>query len=157
MKEIERKFLVETLPKDLRSYHFKELVAGYFKDKDEEDIRIRKEGGRYFKVKKSGRGLVRDIGSGDMAITKKDFDSLWPKTKGRRLWKRRYYIQYGELVMELDVYHDFKDFYTIEVEFKTVRSANKFIPLKWFGVEVTNDSRYSSNSLATDGLPKGSK
>lgn len=157
MQEIERKWLVESLPKDLGSYPSKELVAGYFTDKKGENVRIRKEGKKYFKVKKSGRGLVRDIGSGDIEIAKKEFNSLWTKTKGRRLRKRRYYIPHYKLVIELDIYHDFDDFYTAEVEYLTVGNAKKFTPPKWFGREVTDDSRYSSNNLATHGLDRALK
>ena len=156
MKEIERKWLVgpKSLPEKLGAYSHKEFAVGYFEVEDGKDVRIRREGSEYYKVKKSGRGLVREVGSGDIEITKKEFFSLWPKTKGRRLWKRRYYIPLGGLVIELDMYYDFKGLYTVEIEFKTVGSANKFTPLEWFGREVTNDSRYSSNSLATNGLPK---
>ena len=159
MKEIERKWKVKpsSLPKDIRHFSYKELVAGYFKDTDGKDVRIRKEGNKYFRVKKSGRSLVRDVGAGDIKITKKEFDSLWSKTKGRRLWKRRYYIPFGGLVIELDMYHDLKGLYTVEIEFNSVKSAKKLKPLKWFGREVTNDNRYSSNSLATHGLPVSSK
>ena len=70
MQEIERKWLVEFLPKDLESYPHKELVAGYFRDEDWKDMRIRQEGNKHFKVKKSGRGTTRDIGPGDIEISK---------------------------------------------------------------------------------------
>ncbi len=156
VKEIERKWLVElhSLPPKSGAYPYKEFMAGWFEGK-KGSIRIRKEGRQYFKVKKFGSGLVRDLGPGDIKITKTKFDKLWPKTKGRRLWKRRYFIPYRNLVLELDVYHDFKNLYTVEVEFKTVAEAKKFKPLKWFGREVTDDGAYTSNSLATNGLPKG--
>ena len=156
MQEIERKWLVklEFIPRPLASYSHKELVAGYFKDKDGEDVRIRKEGNKNFKVKKTGHGLVKDIGPGDIEISKKEFDSLWSKTEKRRISKRRHYIKYGKFTIELDVYHDFKDFYTVEVEFKSVTGANRFTPPKWFGREVTDHIGYSSNSLATKGIPR---
>lgn len=154
VQEIERKFLVGILPKNLRSYPSKKLVAGYFKNKKGQNVRIRKEGKRYFKVKKIGNGLVRDIGSGDKEITKKDFKTLWPKTKGQRLSKVRYYIRHRKFIIELDKYDDFKNFYTVEVEFKTVTEARKFVPPRWFGQEVTEDRRYANRSLAVNGIPK---
>lgn len=159
VQEIERKWLVEkqSLPKNLESYPSKKLVAGYLRDKDGKDVRIRKEGDKYFSVQKVGRGLVKDIGIGDVEITKKEFNLLWLKTKGRRLRKRRYLIPFGVSVIELDVYRGFNNLYTAEVEFKTVGDAIKFIPPAWFGTEVTYDSRYSSNSLATYGLSKDLK
>ncbi len=153
MQEIERKWEVKLIPKNLDSYPHKELVAGYFKDKDGLDTRIRREGDKYFKVKKSGHGVVRDIGpDGDMEITKEEFYSLWPKTIGRRLWKTRFYIPYNGFIIELDIYRDFDDLYTAEVEFKTENNAKSFIPPEWFGRDVTDDKKYSSNNLATHGF-----
>src|SRR3989344_7320490 len=154
MKEIERKWFIKVLPKDLALYPNKELVAGYFEDEDGKDMRIRQEGDKYFKVKKSGQGIARDIGPiGDEEITKEEFNSLWSKTDGRRLWKTRYYIPYGEYTVELDIYRDFPGLYTAEIEFKTtVKDAKKFVPPDWFGQDITGVTRYSSNSLATYGL-----
>lgn len=159
--EIERKWLVdfEKLPKNLESYPNKKLVAGYFIDEQNNKVRIRQEGDKYFKVIKGERedaGMVRDIGLGDIEITKEEFEILWPKTEGKRLSKTRYYIPIGVLMAELDIYDDFKNdgFYTIEVEFSNLDDCKKFNPPDWFGREVTDDDGYSSGDLASEGLPK---
>ena len=41
----------------------------------------------------------------------------------------------------------------MEVEFDTLEECDSFIPLKWFGKEVTEDRRYTNMRLAIDGLP----
>ena len=157
MQEIERKWEIRVLPKDLKSSPCIELTAGYFEGSDKKDVRIRREGNKYLKVIKSGQGIAKDIGQGDLEITKKEFDSLWPKTKDRRLRKLRCRIPYKGFVIELDIYQDFKGFYTAEVEFKTIKDAKKFVPPGWFGRELTDKKEYSSNSLATNGFPRVSK
>lgn len=159
--EIERKWLVNfsELLENLDSFPNKRLVAGYYRGENNEKIRIRQEGDKYFTVTKGERtneGMVKDIGPGDIEITKEEFDRLWLGTEGKRLSKTRYFIPVGDFTAELDVYDDFKkfDFYTIEVEFTSVDEGKKFIPPVWFGREVTNEKGYSSRSLASKGLPK---
>lgn len=154
MHEIERKWLVEKLPEDLKSYPSKELIAGYFSIPGGVDVRIRQEGDKYFRVSKSGHGLVRDIGAGDAEITEEQFENLWPQTKGRRIIKKRHYIPCRGGLIEFDIYHEFPGFYTAEVEFKTAEDALEFVPPDWFGKEVTDDKRYSNNNLAVYGPPK---
>lgn len=159
--EIERKWLIDVskLPKSLDSYPNKRLVAGYYKEEAGGKVRIRQEGDKYFKVMKGPRtneGMVRDIGLGDIEITKEEFERLWSLTEGKRLSKTRYYIPVDGLMAELDVYDDFKNagFYTIEVEFPTTEDGKKFIPPEWFGREVTSKEEYSSRNLASKGIPK---
>ena len=159
--EIERKWLIDIskLPMNLDSYPNKRLIAGYFEGENHEKTRIRQEGDKYFKVIKGPRtneGMVRDIGVGDIEITKEEFDGLWSKTEGERLSKTRYFVPIDDLVIELDAYDDFKNigFYTVEVEFTSLEDAKKFVPPAWFGREVTNERGYSSRSLASRGLPE---
>ena len=158
--EIERKWLLDfsKLPMSLDSYPSKRLVAGYYLGEGNEKVRLRQEGDKYFKVTKGPRpneGMVRDIGEGDIEITKEEFESLWPKTEGRRLSKTRFLIPVSGLTAELDVYDDFKNagFYTVEVEFSSIDEGKKFIAPDWFGREVTNENGYSSRDLASRGLP----
>jgi len=159
--EIERKWLIDIskLPMSLDSYPSMRLVAGYFTGEVGEKVRIRQEGNKYFKVIKGprmNRGMVRDVGLGDIEITKEEFENLWSKTEGRRLSKTRYLIPINSFTAELDVYDDFKNagFYTIEVEFSAIDEGEKFVSLDWFGREVTNENGYSSRDLASKGLPK---
>lgn len=160
--EIERKWLIDVskLPQSLDSYPNKRLVAGYFLGENKEKVRIRQEGDKYFKVMKghpTDGGMVRDVGLGDIEITKEEFERLWPLTEGKRLSKMRYFIPMDDgLVAELDVYDDFKNagFYTIEVEFATTEDGKKFVPPEWFGREVTSQEEYSNRHLASKGIPK---
>ena len=159
--EIERKWLIDIskLPQNLDIYPNKKLVAGYYRGEANEKVRIRQEGDKYFKVMKghpTDGGMVRDIGLGDIEITKEEFERLWPLSEGRRLSKTRYFIPIDSFMAELDVYDDFKNtgFYTIEVEFTNTEDGKKFTPPEWFGREVTSKEEYSSRNLASKGVPK---
>lgn len=52
-----------------------------------------------------------------------------------------------DLVYEIDVY-DFYNFITCEVEFKTEKEANEFVPPDWCMIEVTEDPTYQNVNLA---------
>ena len=161
--EIERKFLVKTLPSDLDSYPHDEYIQGYFADEEKRNTRLRKAGDKHYLTRKHGSGLVRR--EEESEISQEEFDRLWPRTEGRVVNKTRYFLQAEDsLVYELDIYHDkLEGFVTVEVEFKPTESsskkklkkmAKKFVPPDWFGEDVTEDKRYSNNSLAVNGLPK---
>ena len=78
---------------------------------------------------------------------------MWNKTRGKRIQKTRYLMRLGELVVEIDVFHNrFEGLNLAEVEFKSREQAECFVPPKWFGREVTDDAHYSNRNLATYGL-----
>jgi len=56
--------------------------------------------------------------------------------------------------VDLDVYkNDLSGLITAEVEFSDVESCDNFIPLAWFGKEVTEYPEYSNFNMALNGLP----
>jgi len=59
-QEIERKFLVESLPENLEQYPHKEVVQGYLAiTEDGTEVRLRQKGSKYFQTVKSGSGKTR--------------------------------------------------------------------------------------------------
>ncbi|HEY4507040.1 MAG TPA: class IV adenylate cyclase [Candidatus Paceibacterota bacterium] len=158
MQEIERKFLVRSLPHNLTSYPHKEIEQGYIViSEDGTSIRLRKKEDEYSQAVKKGFGKVRD--ETQILITNHQFEILWPLTDGTRLTKTRHYIPCeptAELTtIELDIYHgELEDLAIAEVEFSTEEASNQFIVPGWFGKEVTNDSRYYNQSIALYGMPE---
>ena len=52
---------------------------------------------------------------------------LWPATEGKRLFKTRYEIPFGDRVVEIDVYHDRHEGLVVaEVEFDEEEAAKNF-------------------------------
>ncbi|MBI2677116.1 MAG: adenylate cyclase [Candidatus Yanofskybacteria bacterium] len=171
MKEIERKFLVKKLPP---GYNFSrsKIRQGYIVISPDlkSCVRLREErhlpekGFKFRAFKeftqtvKRGSGKVRD--EFEIETFQWQFTALWPTTAGRRLEKTRNYFYdpsfyKGQLCL-LDVFHkNLKGLILVEVEFNSEKEADAFVPLDWFGKEVTEDKRYSNQSLATHGLPAG--
>ncbi len=150
-EEIERKFLVNTVPANLEGGV--EIVQGYLHvDADGNEKRLRRKGGQFFLTIKSGGGLQRR--EEEAEIDENVFAQLWPATYGRRVEKVRYEIPYEGRTIELDVYAGgLLGLVTAEVEFDSVEEAKSFTPPEFLGGDVTNDGRYKNQRLAVHGIP----
>ena len=152
--EIEKKYLVKKLPKDLNEYSKVEIAQGYvdYMSKDY-NFRLRNKGNKYFKTYKKGSGLVREEIENE--ISKEEFEKFWPDTQDRRVEKTRYLIPYSEFTVELDIFQGkLKGLIMAEVEFKSEKEAHSFIPPDWFGDDVTDNPGYTNHSMAINGLPR---
>lgn len=155
--ERERRFLVEALPERLDDDDVVELSQGYLATGERGSMRVRDAGteGCTFTFK-AGRGAERT--ELEWPITRHEFDAAWPYTDGRRIEKQRYRIPHvsggAAHVIELDVFGgDLEGLVIAEVEFGSSDALAAFEPAEWFGLEVTDDGRYSNASLALHGLP----
>ncbi len=159
--EIERKFLVKTLPENLNTYPHKQISQGYISDINP-TIRIRQLDDRYLltiksviDVDKSKQHLMNNEIEFD--ISKEKFYNLSTKVEDTFIEKTRYYIPLGNYTAELDVYKNaLSPLITVEVEFENEENALSFQPPEWFGEDVTADIRYKNFHLSTFGLPKNS-
>jgi CYTH domain-containing protein/CHAD domain-containing protein len=149
--EIERKFLVEEMPRAESGQTV--IEQGYLAlDKDTE-VRLRRQGAELLLTAKSGHGEVRE--EVEVPIEPRAFEALWPLTAGRRVRKVRHYVPLQEeLRAEVDIYAGALDgLRTAEIEFDSTAEADRFRPPPWLGEELTGDQRYANQSLATQGLP----
>jgi len=162
--EIERKFLVSSVPKNLQSFPMTTVRQGYLplgiprvvlrvreeiKEGEESTFQEKK----YFINIKKGIGLQRtEI---HIPIDKQEFLRLWNSTN-ERIYKQRYFIPLvNNLTAQLDVYAGpLKCFMSVEVEFENKEQASAFVPPAWFGEEKSHDPRYSNDLLAKNGLPE---
>lgn len=147
--EIERKFLIcQTEVPDLSNLETSFINQGYLAG----GLRLRRRADDYFLTRKEAEGIQRL--EYEQKISKELFDQSWPNTLLRRLEKNRSIIRLdsGHLA-ELDHYlGELKGLITAEVEFNSLAEAHAFVPPQWFGLELTNDRRYSNFNLATNGL-----
>ncbi|MDQ2867619.1 MAG: adenylate cyclase [Verrucomicrobiota bacterium] len=150
LHEIERKFLLLTLPRYLRRHRHREIKQGYLAAKrDGTQVRVRKAGERYTLTFKRGRGLARE--EYETRIAPAQFAVLWPATKGRRLRKTRYDVPYEGHIIEIDIYRGINHGLVVaEVEFRNMKAYARFQPPDWFGREVTGRARYSNVRLARE-------
>lgn len=147
-KEIERKFRVYNVPKDIIILNKWEINQGYIAiGSDNSELRIRKSGNAFYLTYKSGNGVVRN--EFEAPISELFFNELWPRTLGKRIEKERFEIRYPNGNIELDIFRNREDNLIIaEIEFQSEIECSNFVPPAWFGEEVTDDSRYRNQNLA---------
>ena len=144
--EIERKFLIHTLPENLDTYPHKEIEQGYINR--EPVVRIRRSDDKYILTCKGQGLMVRE--EFELPLTKEAFEHMKPKTDGIFIQKTRYLIPYAQKhTIELDVFHgQLAPLVLAEVEFSSIEDANQFIPPAWFGEDVTNTPKYHNSNLS---------
>lgn len=151
--EIERKFLVKSIPDNLGDYEKLDISQGYIVAEKDISVRVRKMNEKFIQAIKTGQGKIRE--EVEIDLTEEQFNLLWPLTKGRVVNKTRYKIPHGDLVFELDFYHgDLEGLVTLEVEFVSEDASLVWEPTEMFGKEITEDSRYVNQNLAIYGKPE---
>jgi adenylate cyclase len=78
------------------------------------------------------------------------FDAVWPLTRGRRIRKRRYLVEDGDVVWEIDEFLDRPSLWLAEVE---LTHADQVVEIPaWLEPfverEVTDDPSYTNRALA---------
>lgn len=148
--EIERKFLLKSLPDNLNKYPCKEIEQGYLNTNPV--IRIRKSDDSYELTYKSKGLMIRE--EYNLPLDCASYNHLLKKADGRIIRKTRYLIPYSSsLTIELDVFKDdLKPLILAEVEFDSEDAANAFTPPEWFGEDVTFDGKYHNNYLSSSSI-----
>ena len=155
--EIERKYLVASLPEDLESYPHVEIEQCYLCTSP--TVRVRRMGDVYILTVKekvvSGQLSVASGGpivnrEEEFALSAESYERLKSKCEGRPVLKTRYKIPLeGGLTAELDIFHGAHEgLRLVEVEFPDTAAANAFTPPAWFGEDVSADRRYRNSWLA---------
>ena len=143
--EIERKFLIKTLPEYLESYPCRHLAQGYLCVKPV--VRIRRDNEKYELTYKSGGMMARM--EYNLPLNEQAFEHLKSKIDGRLIEKRRYMIPLEPYTIELDIFDgDLAPLIIAEVEFPSIEEANNFTAPDWFGEDVTYDGRYHNSYLS---------
>ena len=149
--EIEKKYLVLDLPRDLDQYPHEEIEQAYLCT--DPTLRIRKKGGHYiFTYKSRKKGLSDQLCVAEEVESELDFDTyahLFEKADGEPIRKTRYRIPYENYTIELDVFHGSRmGLYLAEVEFPDIEAGESFVPPVWFGEDVSDDVRYTNAYMA---------
>lgn len=148
--EIERKFLVLKLPKNLEQYPEQYIEQAYLST--EPVIRVRRSNDAFYLTCK-GKGLLKRE-EYEMPLSENEYQTLLKKAEGLVIRKKRYRIPWLEHVIELDVFEEpFAPLVVAEVEFSTENEAESFLPPDWFGAEVTYDASYSNAALSRRPVP----
>lgn len=154
--EIEKKFTIKQLPKDLDKYETKEIEQGYLCV--EPVIRIRKSNDSYYLTYKANKNFQKGIQEValineeiEVALTEESYLHLKEKVDFNIIEKTRYLIPLeNNSIAELDVFHGkLEGLCFVEVEFKDEEEAKQFHKPEWFLEEVSFDKRFRNNYLIT--------
>lgn len=148
--EIERKYLIKTMPEHLNEYPCKKIAQGYLSTAPV--VRIRRSDDEYYLTYKGKGMMVRE--EYNLPLTEEAYAHLLPKIDGLLIAKTRYLIPLdGKWTAELDVFEgELAPLTLVEVEFDSVEEANTFVPPAWFGEDVTNCRSYHNSYLSQYGL-----
>jgi len=149
--EIERKFLTKHIPFDITVYPYKQISQAYISFSP--TIRIRQSDEAYILTVKGKGHLSRE--EFELLLTKEDYDSLFLKTEGTPVVKKRYLVPVEEYTAEVDIYEEeLEGLMTTEVEFPSLEAAEAFVAPEWFGRDVSEEKAYKNTSLSLYGMPK---
>ena len=129
--EIERKYLIDTLPEDYQDYPCRHIEQAYLNT--DPVIRIRKDNNKHELTYKSKGLMARE--EYNLPLDEASYQHLLTKIDGRLIRKKRYMIPLNDSL-------------TIEVEFPDEASALSFTPPEWFGTDVTFSSEYHNSTLS---------
>lgn len=146
--EIERKYLIDSLPEHLDDFPHKELEQAYLCTNPV--VRVRREGEEYVLTYKSGGLMVRE--EYNLPLNQEAYEHLLKKADGIVISKTRYILPEKDgLRIELDVFHGKHDGLILaEVEFPTKEAANAYCPPEWFGEDVTYSIKYHNSNLSKE-------
>lgn len=144
--EIERKFLIKTLPENLEQYPFHLIEQAYLCTSPV--VRIRRQDEEYILTWKGGGMMARE--EYNLPLTKEGYEHMLPKADGNIITKKRYLIPLPDgLKAELDIFsRKFEGLMIVEVEFPDTDTAAAFLPPEWFAEEVTYSPLYHNSVLS---------
>ncbi len=144
--EIERKWLIKTVPENLSSCPHHIIEQGYLSVAPV--VRIRRQDDDYILTYKGDGLMARE--EYNLPLTKEAYEHLKTKIDGRLIAKTRYLIPLPDgLMIELDHFKSpLEGLYLAEIEFPTVEAAKSYEAPDWFGEDVTYDPRYHNSVMS---------
>lgn len=157
--EIEKKYLVNSLPDNLETYPHSRMAQSYISRNPVIRLRqIGSEAGNRYVLTVKGEGLtVRE--EFELDISEESYLQLLKKAEGIVIEKTRYYIPLpGGHMAELDVFEGkLEGLKLVEVEFESEAMMQQFIAPVWFGEDVSENGAYHNSNLSQMGGYYGGK
>lgn len=157
--EIERKFTLKSLPKNLENCQCHVIEQAYLNTAPV--VRVRQQDDSYYLTYKGSGMMARE--EYNLPLDKASYLHLLEKADGNVISKKRYVmplknpqftsdfilLSTPELVIELDVFAPpFAPLIMAEVEFPSVEMANAFLPPDWFDEDVTMNPEYHNSNMS---------
>lgn len=143
-KEIERKFLLKSLPNlDLLEWIHYERYFIFINDKVE--IRIQKKWEKFEFERKEKENIV-SYNKEKFEISKEEFD-FFKMMATESIIRDSFSISKTPNI-SIKIYHwKFEGLVRVEVEFENKKQAENFIPLEWFWNEITDSPLWKDSTL----------
>lgn len=161
MIELEKTYLLKSIPKNLKNAKFKEIIDIYFpKNSIHPKLRLRKNGKRFEITKKEP--LDKEDSSiqkeQTILLSQEEFSAL-SKVNGKKIHKLRYYLDYNSQTAEIDVFKgDLAGLVMADFEFKTEEEKSNFKIPDFCLIDVTQEEFIAGGMLCgkkyEDILPK---
>lgn len=158
--EIERKYLVDSLPENIDQYEHFEIEQAYLCTSP--TLRIRRmDDVCVLTVKEHlvAESTAIHNREEEFVLPLKSYQHLLSKCDKGHILKTRYRINlrcqtgdgsYEGLIAELDIFHGrHEGLMLVEVEFPNTETANRFVPPEWFGEDVSTNPIYRNSFLAS--------
>lgn len=149
--ELERTFLVKSLPKDFEKSNYAEIIDIYIPENEEHPVlRIRKRKDIFEITKKTIlRGKDSSVQTEQtISLSENEFLKL-SKIKGKRLRKIRYYFNFKNRVAEIDVYKDdLEGLVMVDFEFNLEKEKEEFQMPEFCLAEVTQEKHTAAGMMA---------
>lgn len=144
--EIERKFLIRSLPGHLEQYPFHFIEQAYLCTAPV--VRVRRQDDEYILTYKGSGLMVRE--EYNLPLSEEAYQHLLQKKDGNILTKKRYLIPLSDgLTAELDIFEGkFSGLMLVEVEFPNEEYADTFQAPDWFGQDVTFSNKFHNSVLS---------
>lgn len=150
MIELERTYLLKTIPKDLTKSNFKEIIDIYIpKNSNHPVLRIRKNGNKYEMTKKQpvhGKDSSKQEEQ-TIILSSEEFESL-NNIDGKKVHKIRYNYEYNNKVLEVDVFQEeLQGLILVDVEFENEEDMASFEMPDFCLIEVTQEKTFAGGMI----------
>ena len=130
-----------------------EIEQGYIVWERGQELRVRREGSRYFLSTRTREG--RAVTGQEIGVTKGQFEKLWPFTQGQRINRIRHILKLGRLRMKIDEFTgEHAPLRLAEVFFPDATTSKSFKRPDFLGEEVTRREEYQTAQMAIHGAPE---
>lgn len=148
--EVERKYLLREIPYAIIEEALRKEVCQYYMVQNSTcEMRVRSYDNSLFELCVKDKGMEKRM-EWETKIPSEVFNIL-KNESCPKIEKTRYYVPYGEYILEIDVYHGvLSGLCTMECEFTNTEQINKFTLPQWAknALDITNDPEYKNANMA---------
>ena len=153
--EIEKKYKIKEMQKNLEEYKKIEIEQSYLNYGNEPTLRLRKYNEEeyilsYKAKKETEQKNISICDEVELPLSKEAYEHLKTKIDGRVIYKTRYIIPIeDELKVEIDMFKDFFEGVTFaEIEFDSEEQANSYKVPEWLGEDISGEKRVKNWYMA---------